>query len=151
MPTLKTMNRLPELMRDGDDDFEDLFRRLSSWARIPVSSAQARLWFPAVELTDVDDEFLLTAELPGVAMNDVQIDVQDNVLTLRGTKKQEQEKKEKRYHVWERSYGEFERSFSLPPNVDATAIRADFDAGVLKIHMPKRAEALSRRIPVSKQ
>ena len=151
MPSLKSMNRLPELMRDGDEDFEDLFRRLSSWARVPVPSTQARLWFPAVELTDVAEEFLLTAELPGVAMDDVQIDVQDNVLTLRGSKKQEHEKKEKRYHLWERGYGEFERSFSLPPNVDAAAIRADFEAGVLKIHMPKRAESLSRRIPLSKQ
>ena len=149
MSALKPINRLPDLLRDADESAEMLFHRLSNFAFMPAPALQGRMWFPVVELSDMNEELVLTAELPGVRIEDVDIDLQGNVLTLRGSKRQEQDKKEKRYHLWERSYGEFERSFTLPPAVDPAQIRAELDDGVLVVHMPKRAEALSRRIPVS--
>jgi HSP20 family protein len=94
-------------------------------------------WFPAVELAEADGEFVLTAELPGMSKDDVDVSVDDNVLTLKGEKKTEREEAHNRMHIRERAYGTFERSFTLPRNVDAGKIRADFHDGLVEIHMPK--------------
>ncbi len=138
--------RVPELFRIGDgDEFENLFRRI-----FPAGT-ETSAWKPAVELVDMNEEYLLTAELPGIDPADVDVTVEENILTLRGLKKEEHEEKEAKYHVFERVYGAFERSFTLPPSIDVEKIRAEFKNGVVKIHMPKTAKATGRRIEVAVQ
>jgi HSP20 family protein len=102
-----------------------------------------------VNVEETKDHLVLTAELPGLRREDVEIEVENNVLTLRGRKEQSREEKEEpRYHVWERRYGAFQRSFSLPRTVSADNIAATFENGVLRVEMPKAAEAKGRKIEI---
>lgn len=107
-------------------------------------------WLPAVNVEETPDELVLTAELPGMRREDVDLELENNVLTIRGTKSQrtEREDQERRYHVWERRYGSFQRSFTLPRTVNADEISANFEDGVLHIHMPKAPEAKGRKIEI---
>lgn len=105
-------------------------------------------WLPPVELVEEDEEFVLTAELPGLSKEDVHVSVDDNVLSLKGEKKIEREATHDRAHIREREYGTFERSFTLPRNVDAGKIRADFHDGIMEIHLPKGEAAKSRKIEI---
>jgi len=105
-------------------------------------------WWPAVELVEADGEFVLTAEIPGMSKENVDISVEDNVLTLKGEKKFEHEEERDRMHIRERRYGTFERMFTLPRNVDAGKIKAEYREGVVEIHMPKAPEAQGRRIEI---
>ena len=99
-------------------------------------------WVPAVNVEEVADELLLTAELPGMLEEDVHVDLQNNILTIRGEKREEREEgdEDHKFHVWERRYGSFQRAFTLPQSVQADAIHADFSGGVLTVRMPKAAE-----------
>jgi HSP20 family protein len=105
-------------------------------------------WWPAVELVEANGEFVLTAEIPGMTKEDVDISVEDNVLTLKGEKKLEHEEERERMHIRERRYGAFERSFTLPRNVDAGRIKAEYKDGVVEVHMPKAPEAQGRKIEI---
>ncbi|HET7230629.1 MAG TPA: Hsp20/alpha crystallin family protein [Longimicrobium sp.] len=108
-------------------------------------------WMPAVDVTETPDELLVTAELPGMTRDNVEIFVEANQLTLRGEKKEEraEDDKERKVHVWERSYGAFTRSFILPREIESEKIRADFADGVLKLHLPKTEKARGRKIEIS--
>ncbi len=110
-----------------------------------------KMWNPVVEMAELDEELRLTAELPGMTRDDVEIAVEHNVLTLRGERVEKKEKEEKkiRYHVWERVYGKFQRSFTLSSNIDAEKISAEIDDGVLTVHIPKTAESKAHRIEIS--
>ena len=105
-------------------------------------------WLPPVDIAEEKDRILLTAELPGFKADDIEIQMEGGVLTLRGERKFEEEKDGKSYHRVERSYGQFVRSFTLPNNVDRDRIRADFRDGLLEIELPKREEAKPRQIPI---
>jgi HSP20 family protein len=109
------------------------------------------LWSPAVELAETDGELKFTVELPGMERKHVEIEVEKDVLTIRGEKKEEHmvEDEKRRYHLWERSYGKFSRSFTLPGSVDVEKISADFENGVLAIRVPKTAAAKARRIEIA--
>lgn len=100
--------------------------------------AQPVGWYPAVEVGETDDEFIVTAELPGLTKKDVQVDFDDGILTIRGDKEEKKEEKEngKRYHLYERSYGSFQRSLTFP-FADPEKISAEFADGILTIHLPK--------------
>lgn len=106
---------------------------------------------PFVDLVEKENEFVLTAELPGMDKKDIDLVLENNVLTIKGEKAEEkkEEEKERKYLFYERTYGAFARSFNLPVNVDPNAIVADFDRGVLTIHLPKTAEAKGHRIPIA--
>jgi HSP20 family protein len=110
-------------------------------------------WMPAVEVTENDKEILVTAELPGMTDKDVEISFEDDVLTISGEKKEEhrEERDDNRFYVWERSYGSFRRSFSLPGNVNAAQIAASFQNGILTVRLPKSEteKARGRKIPIS--
>ena len=93
-------------------------------------------WAPPVDIYEADDAFVLKAELPGFTKEDVQIEVHNNRLTLRGERKHETEAKEDQYHRIERAYGRFERAFWLPASVDAEKIQASFKDGVLELRLP---------------
>lgn len=103
---------------------------------------------PATDVVETDKEIEITAELPGLEEKDVQINLSDNVLTIRGEKKAEKEEKDKNYRLIERSYGAFARTLELPAGVDAGAIKATIANGVLKVTVPKPAPAQAKTIEV---
>jgi HSP20 family protein len=107
-------------------------------------------WMPAVNVEETSDQLILTAELPGLKQDDVELEVENNILTIRGEKTEERQEgdESKRYHVWERRYGAFQRSFTLPRTVKADEIAAEFKDGILSVRMPKSSEAKSRRIAI---
>jgi HSP20 family protein len=106
-------------------------------------------WIPPVDIVEEKDRILLTAELPGFKDNDIQIQMEGGVLTLRGERKSEAEKEGRTFHRMERSYGQFVRSFTLPNNVDRENVKASFANGLLEIELPKREEAKPRQIKIS--
>jgi HSP20 family protein len=107
-------------------------------------------WLPAMEITEKGDELMLTAELPGMKREDVEIFVENNVLTLRGEKKEEikEDDKDRKVHLFERTYGNFTRTFTLPREVETEKIRAEFTDGVLRLHLPKSEKAKGRKIDI---
>ncbi len=107
---------------------------------------------PSIDLRETDKEFIVEAELPGMEEKDVHVTLSNGVLTLKGEKKSEREEKKENYHLMERSYGSFHRSFQLGDAVDPDKVAATFDKGVLKVTLPKRAEAAKaeKRIPIAK-
>ena len=107
-----------------------------------------RRWIPAMDLVEAEDHFVLKADLPGVAEDDVNIEVEENVLTVSGERKAEHEDKRDGYVRVERSYGSFRRSLTLPKGVDADAVSASFDNGVLEIRIPKPEERKPRRVAI---
>jgi len=105
-------------------------------------------WTPAVDITEHDDEYTVKVELPGVNKDEVKITVESNMLTIRGEKKQEKETKKENYHRVERSYGSFQRSFTLPTAIVNDKIDAAFKDGILIVHVPKAEEAKPKQIEV---
>ena len=105
-------------------------------------------WHPAVDMYDNDDSIVIKAELPGVDKKDVSIDVKDRVLTLKGERNHENEVKEENYYRKERSYGKFQRMFTLPAEVDPDKINAEFKDGLLKIEIPKPEEHKPKAITI---
>ena len=105
-------------------------------------------WTPAVDITEHDDQFVVKVELPGVNKDDVKITLENNILTIRGEKKQEKETKKENYHRVERSYGSFQRSFTLPTTVKNDKIDAVYRDGILQIALPKAEEAKPKQIEV---
>ena len=107
------------------------------------------LWAPPVDIYETDDAFMLKAELPGFTKEDVNIEVHENRLIIRGERKRETEAKEDQYHRLERAYGRFERAFWLPTTVDAEHIQASFKNGVLEMRLPKSEKAKPKQIPIT--
>ena len=105
-------------------------------------------WAPAVDIFEKDGNIVLTAELPGIETKDVDIKVENNVLTLQGERKFDKELQKDSFHRVERAYGSFTRSFTLPNVVDTEKIKAEFKDGVLKLTLPKREEAKPKQIQV---
>ena len=110
---------------------------------------RALAWAPVVEFTESENELILTAEVPGMTREDIEVELVEDVLAIRGEKKEEREEKKPQYHLWERSYGKFQRSFTLPRPVDPAKITAEVKNGVLTIRLPKTAEAKARRIEIA--
>jgi HSP20 family protein len=106
-------------------------------------------WSPAMDIVEDDGALRLTAELPGMKQEDVQIEVHEGVLTLRGEKKSEKEETKGSARLLERTYGAFERSFTLPRSVEADHIEAEFADGVLTVNMPKTEKAAGRKIAIA--
>ena len=120
---------------------------------VPFSTDSVnRGWAPHVDVIETDEELTLTAELPGLSENDVMINLENSVLSISGEKTaiRNEDETEQRSHVWERRYGSFNRSFTLPRTVSTEDISALFENGVLTIHMPKVPEAKGRTIEVCK-
>jgi HSP20 family protein len=105
-------------------------------------------WSPVVDVYDNGDNIVIKAELPGVDKKNIEIDLKDHVLTLKGERSYENEVKEENYYRKERAFGKFHRSFSLLADVDTEKIKADFSDGVLKIDIPKPEEKKPKQITV---
>jgi len=112
-------------------------------------SDQGRRWVPPMDLVEVEDHFVLRADLPGLSEGDVNIEVQDAALTISGERKAEHEQREKGWYRIERSFGSFSRSLTLPDGVDPERIEASFSDGVLEVRIPKPEERKPRRISIS--
>ena len=127
--------------------FGDSFGRL----RAPATSEalEGSLWSPAVDTVETDNEIVLRADLPGVEPTDVDIQVQNGTLTLRGERKFESDVKEDNFRRIERVYGSFVRSFTLPQAVDPEHVAAEYRNGVLEVKLPKRPEAKPKQIKVA--
>ncbi len=106
-------------------------------------------WVPPVDIAEEKDRIVITAELPGFKEDQIEIQSENGMLTLRGERKFEKENDGKNYHRVERSYGQFVRSFALPNNVDREHIKADFSDGLLRIDLPKREDAKPRTIKIT--
>jgi HSP20 family protein len=106
-------------------------------------------WAPSVDIYENKDQIVLEAELPGMKQEDFDLSIENNVITLRGERRFEKTDESDNYHRVERSYGSFTRSFTLPQSVTADEARADYTNGVLRVTLPKREEAKSRRIQVT--
>ena len=105
-------------------------------------------WSPAVDIHETEDSFVVSADLPGLKKDDIQINVEDNTLTIKGEKKFEEKVPRDKYIRVERNYGTFVRSFSLPQNVDSAKIKATFKDGILDLNLPKREESKPKKIAV---
>jgi HSP20 family protein len=110
---------------------------------------QSRRWVPPVDLVEAEDHFLLKADLPGLSDEDVSIEVQDGTLTISGERRAEHESHERGWYRIERSFGSFSRSLTLPDGVDADAISARFENGVLEVSIPKPEERKPRRVEIA--
>src|SRR3954453_20193049 len=107
-----------------------------------------RRWMPAMDLVETDSHFVLRADLPGLSENDVNIEVEDRVLTISGERKSEHETTKEGYHRVERAFGAFSRSLTLPDGIDAEAVEASFDRGVLELRIPKPEQRKPRKISI---
>lgn len=105
-------------------------------------------WTPSVDISETDGEYLIKAELPEVKKDDVKITLEEGVLSIQGERKHEKEEKNKKFHRVERAYGRFVRSFVVPDYVDESKIKAEYQDGVLHLHLPKSEKAKPRAIEV---
>ena len=134
---LATTSPIFGLRREIDRLFEDTFAR------------DGNTWMPAVDIKESNNDLRLDLELPGLKPEDVEITTDNGVLTIRGEKRSERkEGEEQRFHLVERSYGSFLRSFTLPQGIDENQIQADFENGILSIHIPKAALPQPKKIQI---
>ena len=134
-------------------NLEERMRRLfgegyDPFGKVGEENWSLATWSPACDIYETSNELVVKAELPEVKKENVQVTIENNVLTIRGERKFEAETKKESYHRVERRYGEFTRSFALPGFVDATKVNAEFQEGVLRVRMPKREEAKPKHIDV---
>jgi len=111
--------------------------------------AATTTWSPAVDIYETENEIQVQAELPGVDRKDIALNLEKNVLTLKGERRFENETKQENYHRIERAYGAFSRSFSIPAIVDEEKIRADYKDGILKISLPKKEQVKPKQIQIA--
>ena len=133
------------LQREIDRLFDDFTRGFSTLSMMPAPGGKL---MPVTDVTETDKEIEISAELPGLEDKDVQINLSDNVLTIKGEKKAEKERKEKDFRMVERSYGAFERTIELPEGVNPDSIKATIAKGVLTVTVPKPAPAQAKTIEV---
>jgi HSP20 family protein len=128
-----------------------LMPRATRWPRLSLESSSRKLeWSPSADISETDTEFVIRAELPAVKKEDVQVTLDEGMITIKGERKQHKDDKNEKYHRIESFYGSFERCFSLPDNVNSDAIRCDSKDGILTVHIPKSEtqKAKSKQISV---
>jgi HSP20 family protein len=131
----------PDVFRSLQREIDQVFNDF--WRGMPVLADRGNGGMGSVKINvaETEKQFEVTAELPGVDPKDIDIQLKDDILTIKGERKSEKEDKQKNYHLIEQSYGSFERSFSLPAEVQSDKVEASFDKGVLKITLPKSPES----------
>lgn len=133
------------------DDFGAGFWRRPSARSLPALAASAWPPAPAMELVECDGEYRITAEVPGMGADDVEVKLGDGTLTIRGEKSEERKEDKENYMLRERRYGAFHRSLPLPSGIDAEAIKADVANGVLTVTLPKTPEAKQKERKIEVQ
>lgn len=134
--------------RTMDRTLNRLFGSRFAWPEQDESFSLAA-WAPTCDIFETSDEFVVKAELPEVKREDVNVTFENNVLTLRGERKFDASEASEQFHRLESRYGEFIRSFTLPQQVDANKIKAEFKDGMLRIRLPKRPEARPKQIEIN--
>lgn len=141
---------------DPFKELEEVSNRLNRLFGRPVPSLESDRemvsmadWMPSVDISETDSSYLIKAEIPGVDKEDVKVTIEDGMLTIQGERRQEKEKKEKKYHRIERSYGSFMRSFRVPDDADESAVQAEFKDGMLNITLNKTRKNKSNAIQVA--
>ena len=141
MPWTGMMGLKSEMDRLFDRFFEP------RWEEAPALGE----WAPSLDLSETKDAFVVKAEVPGMDPADIQVSLQENLLTIKGEKRHEKEEKDERYHRVERSYGTFTRTVRLPIGVDLSKVTATFKNGLLTVTMPKTAAAKGTTIPIKSE
>jgi HSP20 family protein len=118
-------------------------------SRVVADENQVRPWSPAVDILETENELIFRADTPDISLENIDVQVENRTLTLKGQRILEKDEHVKGYHQIERSYGAFARSFSLPDTVDSEGVRADYVSGVLTITLPKKELAKPRTIKVN--
>lgn len=137
--------------RDLFDLGNEMTRFMDSFFNMPgryTGDMKDTQWTPRVDVEEDKDGYTVTAELPGMDKKDIDIDVKDNHLYIKGEKKVEKDKDEKNYHITERCYGKFTRNFTLPDNVNQDDIKAKFNNGILTVEIPKVEEEKPKEIKI---
>lgn len=127
-----------------DDIFTNFFNEISSWP----SSYNDRVLSPRTDIVENDSDYSLEMELPGVIQDNIDLKIDNNILTIEGKKEQSSEKKDHNYHMQERYYGSFYRSISLPSNIDDEHIEAQVKDGVVSVKIPKKEQSKAKKIKV---
>ncbi len=123
-----------------------LFDEFFGERRAGLSEGQ---WIPVIDVSEIDSQLLVRAELPGMTQDDIEVNLEDNVLTIKGEKKQEVRQEKEHFHCVERTFGGFSRSFTLPAGVKADEIKASFEDGILTVVLPKSEEAKPKKIAIT--
>ena len=134
------------MRRPMDRVFNEMLREL--WGGVASEGVSNRAWSPAVDIQESADALMITVELPGLKPEEVEITVENQVLTLAGERKFERDAKGETLHRVERAYGAFSRSFTLPTTVAADKVEAKFDLGLLTITLPKAEASKPRKVKV---
>ena len=138
-----------DLFEDLEDFQREMNRLFDLGLRRPLKAGNGgNLWAPAVDIVDEKDQIKVKVDLPGLKKDDIEINVENDVLTIKGEKKEEKEIKEKDFIRSERYYGSFHRAFTLPASVDAQKVSATYKEGVLEILLPKKEGAKPKQLKV---
>ena len=139
----RPLGEVDSFRREMDRMFENFF---GSGADVGESSLT---WYPSVDIKETKDDFVLMAEVPGMSKDDIKINISENTLTVKGEKKEEKKEDDQNYHRVERRYGTFQRSFTLPIQVQGNKVKAAYKDGVLTITLPKKEEVKPKEIPIT--
>lgn len=148
MSYLPRLRSKSESIRTRDSIFDDLFNELYSLPTSFLSKSGMDL-SPRIDISETDNEYKIEAELPGINQKEIDVKIDNNILTIKGKKEDIKEEKEKNYHLRERYYGAFQRSISLPNNIEPEKIKASFENGILNISVPKSDKRTPKKIEIS--
>mgnify|MGYP003392735325 CR=1 FL=1 len=137
-----------DVFADMEDFQKEMNRLFDLRSQMPAKIGNGGLWSPAVDIIDEKDQIRIKADLPGLKKEDIEVSADNDVLTIKGEKKEEKEIKEKDYVRSERYYGVFHRSFSLPTGVDPQKVNATYKDGVLEVTLSKREDAKPKQVKV---
>jgi HSP20 family protein len=139
---------------DPFQESEAFFNRLMPGRVIrwpSLENVQKTDWTPSANISETENEYVIRAELPAIKKEDVQVMIDNGVITIKGERKQQKEEKNEKYHRVESFYGNFERSFSLPDDVNTDSIKCDSKEGILTVHIPKAAQKKSKPLQITVQ
>jgi len=137
-------------LREMEDLMRGMQRTFATWPARSEEAMTLAQWSPSVDIGETDQEFVVKAELPEVKKEDIKVNVENGTLSISGERKVEKEEKTMKFHRVERSYGRFERTFSLPDEADAAKITSEYKDGILTVHLPKNpsTKPAAHQIPV---
>ncbi|MCS7227901.1 MAG: Hsp20/alpha crystallin family protein [Endomicrobia bacterium] len=145
MKLIKPLDDFEKTIEQAFKPLQRLKRFFEDWD-IELPSESVNL--PKIDVWEDTDKYVVEAELPGFDKKDIDVNITDDILTIKASRKQEQEKKDKNYYYAERSYGEFVRSLRLPSEVDKKGVKAKYNNGVLELTLPKTKEAKEKTTKV---
>jgi HSP20 family protein len=140
-----------EPVRELNSLQQEMNRLFSSFFDAPTAgngTSSARRWIPAMDLVETNDHYVLTADLPGLSQDDINLEFEGDVLTLSGERKSEHSERQEGFYRLERAAGSFSRSLTLPEGVDAEAVTATFDKGVLEVRIPKPEQRKPKKVAI---